>query len=135
MSDTILLKPGRLTPEEFDKMKTHTTKGGEMVKKFFEVFTEENFFEDAYAIAMYHHEKWDGTGYPEGLKHEDIPLCARIMAIADVFDALVSKRVYKDAFPVEEAFNIIVEEGGSHFDPELIEALQSVKDEFIEASK
>ena len=135
VSDTILLKPGRLTPEEFDKMKTHTTKGGEMVKKFFEVFTEENFFEDAYAIAMYHHEKWDGTGYPEGLKHEDIPLCARIMAIADVFDALVSKRVYKDAFPVEEAFNIIVEEGGSHFDPELIEALQSVKDEFIEASK
>lgn len=135
VSDTILLKPGRLTPEEFDKMKIHTTKGGEMVKKFFEVFTEENFFEDAYAIAMYHHEKWDGTGYPEGRKQEDIPLCARIMAIADVFDALVSKRVYKDAFPVEEAFDIIVQEGGSHFDPELIEVLKSVKNEFIEASK
>lgn len=135
VSDTILLKPGRLTPEEFDKMKVHTTKGGEMVKKFFEVFNEENFFEDAYAIAMYHHEKWDGTGYPEGLKHEDIPLCARIMAIADVFDALVSKRVYKDAFPIEEAFDIIVQEGGSHFDPELIEVLKSIKDQFIEATK
>lgn len=135
VSDTILLKPGRLTPEEFDKMKIHTTKGGEMVKKFFEVFTEENFFEDAYAIAMYHHEKWDGTGYPEGLKKEEIPLAARIMAIADVFDALVSKRVYKDAFPIEEAFDIIVQESGSHFDPELIDVLQSVKAQFIEAAK
>ena len=83
VSDTILLKPGRLTPEEFDKMKIHTTKGGELVKRFFEHFDENNFYEDAYDIALYHHEKWDGSGYPTGIKGEQIPLAARIMAIAD----------------------------------------------------
>ena len=131
VSDTILLKPGRLTPEEFDKMKVHTTKGGELVKTFFKHFTEEHFYEDAYDIAMYHHEKWDGSGYPMGLKGEQIPLAARIMAIADVFDALTSKRVYKDAFSAEEAFDIIFKEAGTHFDPELVEVLKTIKDEFI----
>lgn len=131
VSDTILLKPGRLTPEEFDKMKIHTTKGGELVKKFFEHFEENNFYEDAYDIAMYHHEKWDGSGYPTGLKGEEIPLAARIMAIADVFDALTTKRVYKDAFTPEEAFDIIFKEAGTHFDPELVEVLKTIKDEFV----
>ena len=131
VSDTILLKPGRLTPEEFDKMKIHTTKGGELVKEFFTHFKEEHFYEDAYDIAMYHHEKWDGTGYPTGLKGEEIPLAARIMAVADVFDALTSKRVYKDAMSPEEAFDIIFKEAGTHFDPELVEVLKTIKDEFI----
>ena len=131
VSDTILLKPGRLTPEEFDKMKVHTTKGGELVKTFFKHFTEEHFYEDAYDIAMYHHEKWDGSGYPTGLKGEEIPLAARIMAVADVFDALTTKRVYKDAFTPEEAFDIIFKEAGTHFDPELVEVLKTIKDEFI----
>lgn len=135
VSDTILLKPGRLTPEEFEKMKIHTTKGGELVKEFFTHFKEEHFFEDAYDIAMYHHEKWDGTGYPTGLKGEEIPLAARIMAIADVFDALVSKRVYKNPMAADEAFDIIVKEAGHHFDPDLIEVLISIKDEFIAASQ
>ena len=131
VSDTILLKPGRLTPEEFDKMKIHTTKGGELVKEFFTHFKEEHFYEDAYDIAMYHHEKWDGTGYPTGLKGEEIPLAARIMAVADVFDALTSKRVYKDAMSPEQAFDIIFKEAGTHFDPELVEVLKTIKDEFI----
>ena len=131
VSDTILLKPGRLTPEEFDKMKIHTTKGGELVKTFFKHFTEEHFYEDAYDIAMYHHEKWDGSGYPTGIKGEEIPLAARIMAVADVYDALTSKRVYKDAFSPEEAFDIIFKEAGTHFDPELVEVLKTIKDEFI----
>ena len=131
VSDTILLKPGRLTPEEFDKMKIHTTKGGELVKRFFEHFDENNFYEDAYDIALYHHEKWDGSGYPTGIKGEQIPLAARIMAIADVFDALTTKRVYKDAFTPEEAFEIIFKEAGTHFDPELVEVLKTIKDEFV----
>ena len=131
VSDTILLKPGRLTPEEFDKMKIHTTKGGELVKRFFEHFDENNFYEDAYDIALYHHEKWDGTGYPTGLKGEEIPLAARIMAIADVFDALTTKRVYKDAFTPDEAFDIIFKEAGTHFDPELVEVLKTIKEEFV----
>lgn len=131
VSDTILLKPGRLTPEEFDKMKIHTTKGGELVKRFFEHFDENNFYEDAYDIALYHHEKWDGTGYPTGIKGEEIPLAARIMAIADVFDALTTKRVYKDAFTPDEAFDIIFKEAGTHFDPELVEVLKTIKEEFV----
>ena len=131
VSDTILLKPGRLTPEEFDKMKIHTTKGGELVKRFFEHFDENNFYEDAYDIALYHHEKWDGSGYPTGIKGEQIPLAARIMAIADVFDALTTKRVYKDAFTPDEAFDIIFKEAGTHFDPELVEVLKTIKEEFV----
>ena len=134
VSDTILLKPGRLTSEEFEKMKIHTTKGGELVKTFFTHFTEDTFFNEAYDIAMYHHEKWDGSGYPTGLSKEEIPLAARIMAIADVYDALVSKRVYKDAYNPDEAFDIMFKEAGHHFDPELIEVLKEVKDEFIAAS-
>ena len=135
VSDTILLKPGKLTDEEFDKMKVHSVKGGEMVKNFFKTFDDHDFYEEAYAIAMYHHEKWDGSGYPEQLKGEEIPLASRIMAIADVFDALVSKRVYKEPIPAEEAFDVIVKEAGHHFDPDMIKVIITIKDEFINASK
>ena len=135
VSDLILLKPGKLTKEEFDAMKIHTSKGGEMIKNFFNNFENEGFIERAYEIAMYHHEKWDGSGYPCNLKDNEIPLSARIMAISDVFDALVSKRVYKDSMDVEDAFKIIVEDAGKHFDPELIEATKLVKEEFFEVAK
>ena len=135
VSDTILLKPGRLTPEEFDKMKTHTTKGGEMVTNFFLKFDDIDFYQEAYNIAIAHHEKWDGSGYPKGLKAEDIPIEARIMAIADVFDALVSKRVYKDSISPEEAFDVIVRDAGRHFDPDMVNALIEIKEEFINYSK
>lgn len=134
VSDTILLKPGKLTSEEFDKMKIHTEKGGEMVQAFFNNFDDKTFFQEAYDIAVYHHEKWDGNGYPKGLKEEQIPLAARIMAIADVYDALVSERVYKKPMDKAEAFDLIVSEAGKHFDPDIIKALLDVKEEFINAS-
>ena len=123
-----------LTNEEFEKMKIHSEKGGQMVKTFFESFDDHTFYDEAYAIAMYHHEKWDGTGYPSKLKGEEIPLAPRIMAIADVYDALVSKRVYKEALPPEEAFNIIINEAGHHFDPDMIEILKTIKEDFINAN-
>ena len=134
VSDTILLKPGRLTNDEFEKMKKHAKKGGEMVEAFFNNFDDKAFYEEAVSIAMHHHEKWNGEGYPDGLKEEQIPLAARIMAIADVYDALVSKRVYKEPMDKEEAFDLIVKEAGKHFDPDIIKALIKAKEEFIEAS-
>ena len=135
VSDRILLKPGKLTPEEFEAMKIHTVKGGEMVQSFFNNFSDYSFANEAYEIAMYHHEKRNGKGYPRGLSGEQIPLPARIMAVADVFDALVSKRVYKDSISPEEAFEVLVNESGSHFDPEIIESLIKIKNEFINAAK
>lgn len=135
VSDTILLKPGKLTKEEFDIIKTHTTKGGEMIDSFFEKLDDVDFREEAYNIVMAHHEKWDGSGYPKGLKGEDIPLSARIMAISDVFDALVSKRVYKEPMNPEEAFAILIKDAGTHFDPNIIEILKTIKDEFIALSQ
>ena len=129
--DAILLKPGKLTAEEFEEMKKHSEKGGEMINNIFSNLDDEEFFRTAYDIAIAHHEKWDGTGYPKGLKGEEIPLSARIMAIADVFDALTSERCYKEAIPAEDAFNIIVEGRGTHFDPDIIDIVISIKDEFI----
>lgn len=135
VSDTILLKPGRLDKEEYEKMKVHSETGGIMVQNFFDKFEDDSFAQEAYEIAMYHHERWDGKGYPKSLKGEEIPLAARIMAIADVYDALVSKRVYKEPFSAEDSFNILIEEAGKQFDPEIIEILKTIKDEFIEAAK
>ena len=129
--DAILLKPGKLTTEEFEEMKKHSEKGGEMIDNIFSNLDDEEFFRTAYDIAIAHHEKWDGTGYPKGLKGEEIPLSARIMAIADVFDALTSERCYKEAIPAEDAFNIIIEGRGTHFDPDIIDIIISIKDEFI----
>ena len=131
ITDAILLKPGKLTTEEFEEMKKHSAKGGEMINNIFSNLDDEEFFKTAYDIAIGHHEKWDGSGYPNGLKGEEIPLSARIMAIADVFDALTSKRVYKDSIPPEEAFDIIVEGRGTHFDPDIIDIVITIKDEFI----
>lgn len=117
--DHILQKPGKLTDEEFTIMKTHTTEGGKMIRQVIEDTTDEKYIQVAYDVATYHHEKWNGTGYPYGLAGEDIPVSARIMAIADVYDALTMERVYKKPFPVEKALSIITEDSGSHFDPVL----------------
>ncbi len=117
VSDSILQKPGKLTAEEFDKMKLHATEGGNIIDGTLEAIEDEAYLDMAHKVAHYHHEKWDGSGYPEGLKGEEIPLCARIMAVADVFDALVSKRCYKEAMTVDAAYGIIKESRGSHFDP------------------
>lgn len=119
VSDVILQKPGRLTEEEFELMKGHTTAGRRIVVEVLGNIEEREYIEIAAQIAEGHHEKWDGSGYPRGLSGEDIPICARIMAVADVFDALVSERCYKPPMSVDEAFKIIEESGGSHFDPVL----------------
>lgn len=115
--DAVLNKPGRLSDDEFAVMKTHTTAGEELLKRAKEELGESGYLNTAVEMAAYHHEWWNGRGYPYGISGEEIPLCARIMAVADVFDALTSKRCYKDAMPVEKAYAIIREESGTHFDP------------------
>ena len=119
VSDLILNKPGKLSEDEFETMKTHTTAGADMIRHALDMVSESDsgYLREAMNLANYHHEKWDGTGYPRGLKGEEIPLSARIMAVADVFDALVSRRSYKDPFPFEKAMQIIREESGTRFDP------------------
>ena len=131
VSDVILLKPSRLTPEEFETIKTHTTKGREIIRKIFRNLDDESFLRTAEEIAMSHHEKWDGSGYPQGLKGEEIPLPARIMAVADVFDALVSVRVYKDAIPPQKAVEVMMQESGTHFDPEIMRVFRNISGEII----
>ena len=128
--DDILKKPEKLTDEEFEVMKRHAAVGGTVIREVLSGVTDEEYLSFASDIATYHHEWWDGTGYPEGLKGEDIPLSARIMAIADVFDALISERCYKKPMPREKAFQIIREEAGSHFDPKLASVFLKHKDEF-----
>ncbi len=117
--DAILNKKGKLTKEEFDIMKTHAAKGGELVTNLLADVEETHFVNVVKNIATYHHERWDGSGYPDGLRGREIPLEARIMAIADVYDALVSKRSYKDSVSFEDAYKIIMDSMGSHFDPDL----------------
>ncbi len=124
ISDTILLKPGKLTFEEFDIMKTHTIKGGEMIRNIFSNLNDPDLLKTAEEISIFHHEKWDGSGYPFGLKGSNIPLPARIMAVADVYDALISERVYKKAMPPEDALQIIYSERGRHFDPEIVDIIK-----------
>ena len=119
--DRILRKPGKLTDEEYEIMKKHASAGGDVVRQILNGVTDEEYLKFASDIATYHHERWDGAGYPEGLSGEDIPLAARIMAIADVFDALISERCYKKPIPVDESLEIIRAESGSHFDPKLAE--------------
>lgn len=116
VDDVILRKPGRFTPEEFDVMKTHAAEGARIVREILKCTEDEDFRRIAVNVAHYHHERWDGSGYPEGLKGEEIPIEARIMAVADVYDALVSKRVYKDSMSFEKAHAIIMDGMGKHFD-------------------
>jgi putative two-component system response regulator len=130
--DRILLKPGKLTSEEFEIMKRHSEIGGDAIASAIKLTQmERSFLDMGKEIAYYHHEKWDGSGYPKGLHGEDIPLTARITALADVYDALTTKRVYKPAFSHEKSREIIVEGSGSAFDPYIVEAFVKKEKEFI----
>lgn len=131
VSDSILKKPGKLTEEEFKKIQNHTIAGEKIIRDVLSGIESEDYVKIAADIAVSHHERWDGNGYPYKLKGEEIPLEARIMAIADVFDALVSPRCYKDPFSTDEAFEIISLSRGTHFDPVLTDLFISKKDEVI----
>jgi putative two-component system response regulator len=130
IKDSILNKPGKLTPEEFEEIKKHAAFSGTVIEKIMESTSDQAFLEHAKVFAVTHHEKWDGSGYPKGLKGEEIPLLGRLMAIADVYDALRSDRPYKKAFPHEEAVKIITDGRGTHFDPILVDLFLDVADEF-----
>ena len=134
ISDTILLKPAKLTPDEFEVMKTHAARGGKMIGKLFSELDDPLFLKTAEEIAVSHHERWDGKGYPDGLAGENIPLSARIMAVADVFDALVSFRVYKSSISPDLALDTMMEESGTHFDPEIMRIVEQMRYELIAAS-
>ena len=129
VSDTILNKPGRLTDEEFAIMKSHTTAGNQIIASAMSLVSDSGYLKEAKNLATYHHERYDGTGYPSGKAGEDIPLSARIMAVADVFDALVSKRSYKEPFSFEKAMEIIKEGAGTQFDPLIAEIFIESADE------
>lgn len=120
--DEILQKPGKLTDEEYSKMKEHPTIGGKIIQDTFGHLFDGEYANMAFQVAKYHHEKWNGKGYPCGLKGEDIPLCARIMAVADVFDAVSAKRCYRDAMPLEACYEIIEKGRGTDFDPDIVDA-------------
>ncbi len=130
VADSILLKPGKLTDEEFEEMKNHTAYGRDALRVAEEKLGANSFMQYAREIAYTHQEKWDGSGYPNGLKGEEIPLSGRIMAIADVYDALVCKRVYKPPFSHAKAVGIIQEGSGTHFDPLMVENFMKIEDEF-----
>ena len=129
--DSILTKPGKLTQEEFEIMKTHVSAGVDAIEKILGKTKKHVFLDYAILICGTHHEKWDGTGYPIGLKGENIPLEGRLMAIVDVYDALVSERPYKKPFTHEEACNIIEDGSGTHFDPALVTVFHDVRDKFL----
>jgi len=126
--DSILQKPGKLTNEEFDTMKQHAVRGGEIIRETFGNLEDKAYTQMAYEVARYHHEKWNGKGYPEGLKRKEIPLAARIMAITDVFDAVSEKRCYRDAMPLDKCFEIICEGSGQDFEPMLVEVFLDIRD-------
>ena len=128
--DHILKKPGRLTAEEFEEIKRHASEGGRVVREVLSGVADEDYVALASDVAACHHERWNGTGYPAGLAGESIPLCARIMAIADVYDALISERCYKKPMPKENAFEIIRQEAGTHFDPKLAEVFLRHREAF-----
>lgn len=132
IEDKILNKAGKFEPDEYEKMKTHSAKGAVIVERILQNSDDEEFKKIAVNVAHYHHEKWDGKGYPTGIAGEKIPFEARVMALADVFDALVSKRVYKEKMSYEKAFGIIEESCGTHFDPKLCEEFLHCKEELIE---
>ncbi|MCU7936535.1 MAG: two-component system response regulator [Candidatus Thiodiazotropha sp. (ex Dulcina madagascariensis)] len=129
--DRILLKPGRLEPEEWELMKKHAQYGHDALLRAEQEMGTTDFLMMAREIAYTHHERWDGTGYPQGLKGRDIPISGRLMAIADVYDALISRRVYKDPYSHEKAVETISEESGSHFDPDVVTAFVVLQEEFL----
>ncbi len=129
--DRILLKPAQLTPEEFEIMKTHTTLGCDAIQQAEQIVgTRVDFLRVAKEIALSHQEKWDGSGYPQGLAGDDIPLSARLMAVADVYDALISERVYKAAMPHDRAVGVVFQGRGAHFDPDMVDAFIEIQSEF-----
>lgn len=130
--DDVLKKPGKLSAEEFEIMKTHAAVGGEIIKQTFGRTGRKDYCQMAYEVARYHHEKWNGKGYPEGLSGEDIPLAARIMAVADVFDAVSEKRCYRDAMPLDECFKIIEDGIGRDFDPTVAQAFLNAREQVEE---
>jgi putative two-component system response regulator len=130
--DSILLKPGKLTRDEFEVMKQHAVIGGSTLEAAVGAHPNAKYLQIARDIAFTHHEKFDGTGYPYGLKGEEIPLCGRIVALSDVYDALTTARVYKPAYSHEVARNIILDGNGTHFDPEIVEAFLANEERFIE---
>lgn len=129
--DSILQKPGKLTDTEFSIMKTHSEEGAKIIAETFSHLLEDKEESMPYKVALYHHEKWDGSGYPCGISGNDIPLCARIMAVADVFDAISSKRCYRDAMPLDVCFQIIQDGRGKEFDPDVVDAFFVSKEEVI----
>ena len=135
VSDTILNKPGRLTDDEFAIMKTHTTAGSRIIDSAMSLVSDTGYLREAKNLATYHHERWDGKGYPSGLSGEDIPLSARIMAVADVFDALVSRRSYKDPFSIEKAMEIIKGGAGTQFDPQIAQIFVEAEEEVREVTE
>lgn len=130
VSDTVLLKPGSLTPDEFNVIKTHTTKGVNIIQHIAEKTSEIEFLRTAEVFAESHHERWDGKGYPQGTKGKETPLPGRMLAIVDVYDALVSDRPYKKAFSHDKAVEIIAEGRGTQFDPELVDVFLEIHEEF-----
>lgn len=129
--DSILQKPGKLTPEEFDVMKTHSIKGEKIIKETFYNIGDDYYRNMAYDVARAHHEKWNGMGYPNGISGKDIPLSARIMSVADVFDAVSEKRCYREAMPLDKCFAIIEDGRDRDFDPVIVDAFLRIKDEVI----
>ena len=130
--DVILQKPGKLTDEEYNKMKEHPLIGGKIIKDTFGHLFDGEYANMAFQVARYHHEKWNGKGYPDNLSGLDIPLCARIMAVADVFDAVSAKRCYRDAMPLEECYKIILNGRGEDFDPDIVDAFMMDTDKVEE---
>ena len=130
IEDAVLRKPGKLSPEEFEKIKEHARLGGEALSAVDRELKQQSFLTIGKEVAFSHHERWDGSGYPAGRKHDQIPLSARIVALADVYDALTSKRSYKDALSHEEAVRIIMSERGTHFDPDVVDVFAQNLDAF-----
>jgi putative two-component system response regulator len=128
--DAILLKPGKLTADEYEEMKQHTTIGADTLRGVYQKYPNNYFITIGAEVAQSHHEKWDGSGYPKGISGNEIPLSARIMALADVYDALRSKRVYKDAFTREKTKDIIFEGRGKAFDPLIVDVFIENEQEF-----
>ena len=132
--DNILLKPGKLTADEFEVMKLHTVKGCEIINTI-SFMNDKEFFQYCYEICRNHHERYDGRGYPDGLKGEEIPIAAQVVSLADVYDALVSERVYKAAYEPEVAFEMIMNGECGIFSPKLLECFRMAKQEFEELKK